>query len=159
MEPLFPYGVRWNWAEAISHLLRLLLAYALALPIGLDRERSTAQLGLRTIPLVALASCGYLLIAVSVLGVRSDDQSRIIQGLLGGLGFIGGGAILKEGGTVRGTATAASIWTTGAVGAAVAYGRFEIAVVLAVINYATLHWLTPLEERLGLSEEEKAGPG
>ena len=117
------------------------MAYLIALPIGWERERSGAGMGLRTFPLVALASCGYLLVA---RGMDPDAQSRVIQGLLGGIGFIGGGAILKESGTVRGTATAASIWNTGAIGLAVAFDRFEIAVVLGLVNFATLRWLTPL---------------
>lgn len=72
-----------------------------------------------------MASCAYVLLAVSVVGTHQDANSRILQGLITGMGFIGGGAILKEGGGVRGTATAASIWTTGAVGSAVGYGRSE----------------------------------
>lgn len=103
-------------------------------------------MGLRTFPLVALASCGYLLVARDIAIDNPDAQSRVIQGLLGGIGFIGGGAILKEGGSVRGTATAASIWNTGAIGVAVAFDRFEIAIVLGLVNFLTLRWLTPLKE-------------
>lgn len=66
-------------------------------------------MGLRTFPLVAVASCGYVLVALSVSGESDEAQARIIQGLMSGIGFIGGGAILKEGANVRGTATAASI--------------------------------------------------
>ena len=106
------------------------------------------RVGLRTFPLVALASCGYLLVFRDPAGANLDAQSRVFQGLLSGIGFVGGGAILKEGGTVRGTATAASIWNTGAIGAAVAFDRFEIALVLGLINFLTLRWLTPLERAL-----------
>ena len=67
------------------------------------------------------------------------------QGLLTGIGFIGSGAILKTEGTVRGTATAASIWNTAAVGAAVAYGNYDIAIVLSVANFAVLRWLAPFK--------------
>jgi putative Mg2+ transporter-C (MgtC) family protein len=63
---------------------------------------------------------------------------------LSGIGFIGGGAILKEGGNVRGLATAASIWVTGAVGAAVALGREEIALVMSLIAFGTLHPFSPV---------------
>jgi putative Mg2+ transporter-C (MgtC) family protein len=61
-----------------------------------------------------------------------------------GIGFIGGGAILKQGANVRGTATASSIWLTGALGAAIGYSEIEIAVVLSVLNYLVLRVLTPL---------------
>jgi len=62
----------------------------------------------------------------------------VLQGLITGIGFIGGGAILKTGGTVRGTATAASIWNTGLIGVAVAFARYEIAIVMSLINFVTL---------------------
>lgn len=68
--------------------------------------------------------------------------------------FVGGGAILKEGSTVRGTATAASIWNTGAVGAAVAIGRYEIAIALATLNLLTMRLLIPLKHRLGGNRKE-----
>ena len=87
-----------------------------------------------------------MLAAMSILGSGADSISRIIQGLITGIGFIGGGAILKDRGSVHGTATAASIWNTGAIGAAAAFGRYEIAIVLSAINFATLRLLTPLKQ-------------
>jgi putative Mg2+ transporter-C (MgtC) family protein len=80
--------------------------------------------------------------------VFPDDpsaQARIMQGLITGVGFLGGGAILKKSHSVSGTATAASIWATAGVGAAVAYDRFEIALVLAAATFAMLRWLKPLK--------------
>jgi putative Mg2+ transporter-C (MgtC) family protein len=85
-------------------------------------------------------------------------MARIIQGLITGIGFIGGGAILKQGANVQGTATAASIWSTGAIGGAVAFGRYEIAIVLSIMNFATLRWLTPLKHSLNESEEGNGEP-
>lgn len=136
----------FDWSAAVSNLIHVAVAYLIALPIGWDRERSGRGVGLRTFPLVAVASCGYLLIARDIALGNPDAQSRVLQGLLGGIGFIGGGAILKEGGTVRGTATAASIWNTAAIGVAVAFNRFEIAVVLGAINFLTLRYLNPLKQ-------------
>ena len=72
----------------------------------------------------------------------------MLQGLITGIGFVGGGAILKEGATVKGTATAASIWNAGVIGAAVAMERFEIAIILALLNLFTLRALLPLKQRL-----------
>ena len=94
-----------------------------------------------------MASCGYALLIHSLPGVDPEGLSRLIQGLIAGVGFIGGGAILKGGDGVRGTATAASIWNTGAIGAAVAYDRFEIAIVLSALNVVTLVLLTPISEK------------
>ena len=70
-------------------------------------------------------------------------QSRVIQGLVAGIGFIGGGAILKAEGNVHGTATAASIWNTGVIGAAVAQNRFVLAFLLAGLNLFSLRVLLP----------------
>lgn len=90
-----------------------------------------------------MASCGYLL----VLGSQPDvaAQSRVLQGLITGIGFVGGGAILKEGATVKGTATAASIWNAGIIGASVAMGHTEIAIILAALNLFTLRALLPVK--------------
>lgn len=135
-----------DWTTIFRHLISVAVAYALALPVAWDREKAVRSAGLRTFPLVAVASCGYMLVAMTILGRGSDSISRIIQGLITGIGFIGGGAILKDRGTVHGTATAASIWNTGAIGAAAAFNRFEIAIVLSIINFATLRLLTPMKE-------------
>ena len=134
-----------EWTRIFSHLISVSVAYLLALPVAWDREKEARTAGLRTFPLVAVATCGYMLLASSIMGESADSTGRIIQGLIAGIGFIGGGAILKDRGSVHGTATAASIWNTGAIGAAVAFRRYEIAVVLSVINFATLRLLTPLK--------------
>ncbi len=137
-----------EFTKIFGHLLSVTAAYLLALPVGWDREKEVRSAGLRTFPLVAVASCGYILIAVSILGSDSGNVSRILQGLITGIGFIGGGAILKDRGSVHGTATAASIWNTGAIGAAAAFKRYEIAIVLSVINFATLRLLTPFKQNM-----------
>lgn len=131
--------------DILNHLLHLAIAYLLAFPIGWDRERYSRSAGLRTFPLVAVASCGFVQTAVTVLGAGAAGQARILEGLITGIGFIGGGAILKKGSAVSGTATAASLWTTGAIGAAVGYGQYDIGLVLAAITYFTLRFLTPLK--------------
>jgi putative Mg2+ transporter-C (MgtC) family protein len=129
-----------NAWEALSHLVNLAIAYSLAWPIGWNRERSERSAGVRTFPLVAMAACGFVLIAVRVLGADSMGQARIIEGLITGIGFIGGGAILKHGTKALGTATAASLWAIGALGAAVGYGLYDIAVILSAVTYLTLRY-------------------
>ena len=135
-----------NWAEVASHAMDIGIAYALALPIGWDRERYARSAGIRTFPLVAVASCGLVLVALRAAG-GSDEQSRILQGLITGIGFIGGGAILKTRHTVRGTATAASIWSVGVIGAAVGYELYDIAALLSLINFLTLRLLRPFKQQ------------
>ena len=68
----------------------------------------------------------------------TDGEARIFQGIITGIGFIGGGAILNNKDKVSGVSSAASIWNTGAIGLAVAFDRFEIAFILAVLNVFTL---------------------
>ena len=141
--------------EWLQFVIKMLLAFVLALPIGWNREQHTRIMGLRTFPLVALGSTAYVLISVSVLGGDLDAQARIIQGLITGIGFIGGGAILKDpAGSVRGTATAVSVWTTGALGIAVAYGRIDIAVIISLVNYLTLRFMTEVQNKVNGDEED-----
>lgn len=146
-----------QWAEVWMNLLHLAVAYVLALPVALDREHASRGAGLRTFPLVAVAACGYMLVGMSVLDT-TDAESRVIQGLITGIGFIGGGAILKSDGYVKGTATAAAIWITGLLGLAVATNRFEIAILLSVISFLTLRFVrsfkTPPDEK---EEDEEEG--
>ncbi|HSK75321.1 MAG TPA: MgtC/SapB family protein [Thermoanaerobaculia bacterium] len=132
----------WDWERFLEPLLKLVGALLLTLPVAWERERSTRIMGLRTFSLIAVASCGYVLIASRVVGLDAEPQARIIQGLMTGIGFVGGGAILKEGASVHGTATAVSIWMTGALGAAVAYSELEIAVLMSALNYLILRVLT-----------------
>jgi putative Mg2+ transporter-C (MgtC) family protein len=129
-------------------LTRLGVALGLALPIGFDREVSSRSAGLRTFPLVALAACGFIVIGLQVVGPTGEAQARVLEGLMTGIGFVGGGAILKDRQAVRGTATAASIWATGAMGAAAGYGRYETAVLLCVLTLAVLRILGILEVRV-----------
>ncbi len=139
----------FDWTTVGEVALRLSLAFVLAAPIGWERERRTRLMGLRTFPIVAMASCAYVLVLSEIAGDDPQAQARLLQGLVTGMGFIGGGAILKGKERVRGTATAASLWATGALGAAVAYGRLSVAVVISVIVFLTLKLLTPLEDALG----------
>lgn len=132
--------------ETANHIFNLALAFILALPVGWDREREERSAGIRTFPLVAIAACGFVLVGIAVLGRGSPGQARIMEGLITGVGFIGGGAILKQGARASGTATAASLWATGAMGAAVGYGLYDIAVVLALTTFLTLRFARPLKQ-------------
>ena len=111
----------------------------LALPVAWNREQRARGAGLRTFPLGSIAACGYMLVGMQVYS-GSDAEARVMYGIITGMGFIGGGAILKDGASVSGTATAASLWNTGAIGISVAYSRYEIALVLSLINFLILQF-------------------
>ena len=133
--------------EIIPHLTALAIAYALAFPIGWDREKAARSAGLRTFPLVALASCGFVQATESLMADSPEAMARIVEGLIMGIGFIGGGAILKEGRSVHGTATAASVWATGAIGTAAGLGSYDVAVAITVLTFLTLKLLPILKDR------------
>lgn len=143
-----------QWADIFSNLIHLAIAYILALPIAFNREKHARSAGLRTFPLVALASCGYMLVGIQVLS-DTNAEARAMMAVITGMGFIGGGAILKSKETVIGTATAASLWNTGAIGLAVAWSRFEIALLLSALNFLTLLAVTPVKQALGHDNEKE----
>jgi putative Mg2+ transporter-C (MgtC) family protein len=137
-----------SWQQTGDDVLRICCAFLFALPIGWEREQEEHGLGVRTFPLVAMASCGFVLLGATLDPNDPAARSRIIQGLIAGIGFIGGGAILKSNGAVHGTATAASIWNMGVMGAAVAQGRFDIGLLLTALNFFTLKVLAPWKKKL-----------
>lgn len=130
----------------LPHLIALTVAYVLAFPIGWNREREERSAGLRTFPLVAVASCGFIQAAEGLAGESPEALARIVEGLITGMGFIGGGAILRLKDSVKGTATAASLWVTGAIGVAVGLGTYDVAVMLALATCITLWALSPLKQ-------------
>lgn len=132
--------------QIFPHILALAAAYALALPIAWNREKEDRSAGLRTFPLVALASCGFVQATETLLAGSPDGLAKVLEGVITGVGFIGGGAILKQGDAVRGTATAASLWATGAIGLAVGLAVYDVAVTISAFTYATLRLMTPLKE-------------
>jgi putative Mg2+ transporter-C (MgtC) family protein len=136
------------------HFLALAAAFALAAPIGWDREKRARSAGLRTFPLVAMASCGFVQASESLLVHSPDGMAKVIEGLITGIGFIGGGAILKQGTTVQGTATAASLWATGAIGVSVGLGSYDVAVTVAVFTFLTLRLLTLVKEEDDIKKDE-----
>lgn len=137
-----------NPFDMLPHVVALLVAYALAIPIGWNREQEERSAGLRTFPLVAVATCGFVQASETFITGEPEAMARIMEGIITGMGFIGGGAILRQQDSVKGTATAASLWVTGAIGASVGLGSYDVAVVLTLVTIATLWIMSPLK-RLG----------
>jgi len=138
------------------HLVALVSAYLLALPIGWNREKEERTAGLRTFPLVAVATCGFVQAVEGTMGHSPDAMARVLEGVIVGMGFIGGGAILRLKHSVKGTATAASLWVTGAMGVAVGLGSLDVAVVLTIVTFFTLFVISPLKE--AVEAEKKDDP-
>jgi putative Mg2+ transporter-C (MgtC) family protein len=132
--------------DVLPHLVSIAIAYLLALPIGWNREREERSAGLRTFPLVAVACCGFIQATEGLTSDAPEAMARIIEGLITGMGFIGGGAILHQKNSVKGTATAASLWVTGAIGVSVGLGAIDVAIMLTVIAFVTLLVLSPFKK-------------
>jgi putative Mg2+ transporter-C (MgtC) family protein len=116
------------------NLYQIGLAFLLSLPIAFNREHRAQGAGLRTFPLVSISCCAFMLVGMSVYE-GSDAEARVMYGIITGMGFIGGGSIVKRSDGPDGTATAAGLWLTGAIGLSVAYDRYEIALVLSLIGF------------------------
>jgi putative Mg2+ transporter-C (MgtC) family protein len=118
---------------------RLTVAVILGALIGWERERRQSAAGLRTHMLVALGAALFVL-APTQAGLDEDGMSRVLQGVISGIGFLGAGAVLKlnEQGEIRGLTTAASIWATAAIGIAVGQGREATALLATLITLVIL---------------------
>ena len=123
-------------------------ALVLGAAIGWDRERRDAEAGLRTHMLVALGAALFVLVPMES-GMNAEQISRVIQGLVSGIGFLGAGAVLKDQseGRIHGLTTAASIWATAAIGVAAGLGRTGTAILATLFILLVLVWL----RRLGRS--------
>ena len=146
-----------NPFEIGPHFVALLIAYALAFPIGWNREHEERSAGLRTFPLVAVATCGFIQASEHMVGSSPEAMARIVEGLITGMGFVGGGAILRLKDSVRGTATAASLWVTGAIGMSVGLGSYDVALVLSLTTIVTLWALTGFKQKLGKEPDAPEG--
>lgn len=123
-------------AEQITRIMvRLVMAAALGGLLGLQRERARKAAGVRTHMLVAMGSAMFVLVP-ELGGMTLEDVSRIVQGVVAGIGFLGAGAILKDraDASVVGLTTAAGIWTTAAIGIACGLGRESTAVISTALT-------------------------
>lgn len=118
-------------------LLRLVAAACLGGVIGLDRELRGMAAGLRTHMLVALGATAFLLVGYEILFATAEgdpsariDPTRIVQGVIGGIGFLGAGSIIRSGGTIQGITTGAAIWVSGAIGVTCATGNIVLAAMV-----------------------------
>jgi putative Mg2+ transporter-C (MgtC) family protein len=112
---------------------KVLLAGFLGFIIGLERELMGSAAGDRTFSLVALGSALFTALSFDVFGAGDNDPGRVAANVLTGVGFLGGGMILKEGGTVRGLTTAAGIWAVAAVGMAIGTERYVLGILSTLL--------------------------
>lgn len=135
------------WGELA---LRLAVASLVGGAIGWDRERSDKPAGLRTHMLVALGAASFAILGLAVatdLGAAADP-TRVVQGIVGGVGFMGAGAIIQTRGRVSGITTAASVWIAGSLGAAAGAGAYALVGLTVVFAFVILTGIGQLERRI-----------
>ena len=138
----------FDWPDALSNATRLAGSFILTAIIGWNRERESHNTGIRAFPIVGIASCAFMIISHDPKHPDAGPDFRVLQGLVTGIGFIGAGAIVREGATSHGTATAAAVWCAGAIGAAVAMDHWVTAVLLVIFSLIALRGLAPLKAKL-----------
>lgn len=136
-------------------LIRLSAAAGLAAVIGLEREIRGRPAGLRTHMLVSLGAAAFLLVGYEILFATADgdpsariDPSRIVEGVIGGIGFLGAGTIIQSRGSVQGITSGAAIWIAGAIGVACATGNLVLAVMVTVLALIIVLVLGYVKNRL-----------
>ncbi|HEY2187309.1 MAG TPA: MgtC/SapB family protein [Caldimonas sp.] len=135
--------------------LHLLGALLLGMLVGYERSYQGRAAGMRTYGLVCMASAALtVFVGVAPLwfggsqGSGPADATRVVQGIVTGVGFLGAGVIVKDGLSVTGLTTAASIWASSAIGVLVGVGFYPAAIVLAVLCMLAMTWLQRIEQRL-----------
>ncbi len=135
----------------IDVVVRLAAAAGLGMVIGIERELREQAAGLRTHMLVAVGACLFTLVGAygfDAVGGSTPDPSRVAAQIVTGIGFLGAGAILREGFSVRGLTTAASLWVVAGVGMAVGLGLYWASGVAVAITVLSLWALQPFRRRL-----------
>ena len=143
--------------QLVRVIIRLIAAVLLGSIIGFERERAGKEAGLRTHILVTLGTTSVVL-ACTGFEMSSDGLSRVIQGIVTGIGFIGAGSILKlnEEKDIRGLTTAAGLWMTCAIGIAVGLGELGLALLCSVMALLVLGFLGKFDVVRAPDEQKKA---
>jgi len=142
-------------------IVRTILSAVLGGVIGMEREIHRHEAGLRTHILVCMGSSLIMLTSLYVFDIYKEinvvDPSRIAAGAITGIGFIGAGAIIRYGASVKGLTTAASLWITAGVGLAIGCGFYMAGIFTTLVTVAVLLILRNFEKDLLKKEEVKHG--
>ena len=133
-------------------IVRILLSVILGFIIGLEREITNKAAGLRTNILVSVGSCLFTILSIygfsNALSIYPmGDPARVAAQILTGIGFIGGGCVLRHGTSIFGLTTAATLWATASVGMACGCGKFGLAILCAILSVATLTLIRIFERK------------
>ena len=128
----------------VDMVWRLLLAAGLGAALGLEREYRQKPAGLRTNILIAVGSALFTILSLEVTK-NVGDPSRVAGQIVTGIGFLGGGAIMRNRNTVHGMTTAATIWVNAAIGVGAGMGQYSLATFTAALTLVVLVLLPPIE--------------
>ncbi len=134
-------------AADTGYAVRLLLAAVLGAAVGLEREVHGHPAGMRTHLLVSLGAAGFTVLSIAAFPAAGADPARVAAQIVTGIGFLGAGAILKQGVTITGLTTAASLWVVAAIGMAAGAGAWVTALTITVIAIVSLWPLGLITER------------
>lgn len=124
---------------------RLCLSAGLGAVLGFEREWRQKYAGLRTNILIAIGSTLFTLMSIDLSVSAGGDPTRVAAQIVTGIGFLGAGAIMRTGGSVRGLTTAAMIWVNAAIGVAVGGGEYHVAIIATIVTLVVLTTLNPIE--------------
>ena len=158
-EQFHPSAMSW-----LDVALRLGFATILPLIIGLERFFHKKPIDFRPFVIISVAACGLLIGSVELLQSQADEQARIdptrvIEGVITGIGFIGAGAMFRQGNYVQGAGSAASIWCAGAIGLVCGMGELWLATVISALVFALLIISRPFTEKWDPGSGEGDEPG
>jgi putative Mg2+ transporter-C (MgtC) family protein len=134
--------------DQLEPIGRLLLAGALGAVLGAERTIRQRAAGFRTNILIALGSALFTLISIEMAEANGGDPTRIPSQIVTGIGFLGGGAILREAGDIRGLTTAATVWVNAAIGMAAGAGYYSLAIITTITALIVLTTFLRIERRL-----------
>ena len=128
-------------------LLPMVVAMVLGAMIGIEREVHGKPAGLRTNALICMGAAAFMVIAQRI-GLGNDAISRMTAGIVTGVGFIGGGAVLRDRASISGVTTAATIWVVTSIGIACGMRLYDMAVAITVLSLIVLAVLGPLDRKI-----------
>ena len=125
-------------ASVVEILVRVLTAGVIGGLIGFERRAHHKAIGIAGMVLVAIGSTTYMLLALQLAKTDPSSISRALQGLLSGIGFLGGAVIFKSGADVRGVKAAAAVWITGAIGMAIGTSYWWLGITVGVVTFTVM---------------------
>lgn len=140
-----------------EEILALCIAVAFGAVIGSEREMSGKPVGLRTNILICLGACVFTIVSRRMGVAYGGSPVRMAAHVVGGVGFLGAGAIIRDRGTVHGATTAATIWLVASIGIACGAGFLALACAATALTFFVLRLLSPVERRLAKRHEASNG--